>query len=88
MNIVLWIFQIVLALLCISGGAFQIFKLDELRKGVAAMRALPPGAWWLLGGSGCVAGLGLLVPGASVTALAAATIAAQSLGKRTLRAVS
>jgi len=44
MNIVLWIFQIVLALLCISGGAFQIFKLDELRKGVAAMRALPRGA--------------------------------------------
>jgi hypothetical protein len=43
------------------------------------MRALPRGAWWLLGGIGCVAGLGLLVPGTSVTALAAAAIAAQSL---------
>src|SRR5512147_608257 len=79
MNIVLWILQFVLALLCIAGGAFQIFKLDELRKGVAAMRALPRGAWWLLGGIGCVAGLGLLVPGTSVTAAAAAAIAAQSL---------
>ena len=79
MNIVLWIFQILLALLCISGGAFQLFKLDELRKGVAAMRALPRSIWWLLGGIGCLAGFGLLVPGTSLTALAAAAIAAQSL---------
>jgi len=79
MNVVLWILRIVLALLCIWGGVFQIFKLDELRKGVAAMRELPRGAWRLLGGIGCVAGVGLLVPGPSVTALAAATIAAHSL---------
>jgi hypothetical protein len=79
MNVVLWIMQVVLALLCISGGVFQIFKLDDLRKGVAAMRALPRGAWWMLGGIGCVAGLGLLVPGPGVTALAAAAVAAQSL---------
>ena len=77
MNIVLWSLQIVLALLCVSGGIFQIFKLDELRKGVAAMRALPRGAWWLLGAIGCVGGFGLLVPGA--IALASAAIAVQSL---------
>jgi hypothetical protein len=78
MNIVLWFLQILLALLCISGGAFQLFKLDELRKGVAAMRALPRGIWWLLGGIGCLAGFGLLVPDTRLTALVAAAIAVQS----------
>ena len=43
MNILLWVLQVALAFLCISGGVFQIFKLDELKKGVAAMRELPRG---------------------------------------------
>lgn len=76
MNILLWILQIVLALLCISGGAFQIFKIEELKKGVAAMRELPSGLWVIMGAFGCVAGLGLLVP--SLTPIAAVAVAAQS----------
>ncbi len=84
MNIVLWVLQVLLAMLCISGGAFQIFKIEELQKGVAAMRALPRGLWAFLGAFGCVAGLGLIVPGATnvlpvVTPIAAAAVAAQSV---------
>ena len=84
MNLLLWVLQVVLALLCISGGMYQIFKLDELAKGVAAMRALPQGLWKLLGAVGCVAGLGLIVPGVTqllpiLTPIAAALVAVQSL---------
>lgn len=84
MNIVLWVLQVALAVLCISGGVFQIFKLDDLKKGVAAMRALPRGLWALLGALGCLGGLGLILPGAvdrlpGLTAVAAAAVAGQSL---------
>lgn len=84
MNIVLWILQIALALLCISGGIFQIFKLDELKQGVLAMRALPRGVWTLLGALGVLGGVLLVVPGAAnllpaLTPVAAAIVAAQSV---------
>jgi hypothetical protein len=84
MNILLWVLQIALALLCISGGAFQIFKIEELQKGVASMRALPRGLWAFLGAFGCLAGLGLVVPGAihvlpGLTPIAAVAVAAESV---------
>jgi hypothetical protein len=84
MNALLWALQIALALLCISGGAYQIFMLEELQKGVAAMRELPRALWQLLGAVGCMAGLALIVPGAAnllpiLTPIAAAVVAVQSL---------
>ena len=81
MNILLWVLQIALALLCISGGAFQIFKIEELQKTVAAMRELPRGLWAFLGAVGCLAGLALIVPGAShrLHAIAAAVVAVESV---------
>jgi len=84
MNILLWVLQIALASLCISGGIFQMFKIEELQKGVAAMRALPRGLWAFLGAFGCVAGLGLIVPAAFnvlpvVTPIAAVAVAAESV---------
>lgn len=83
MNIVLWVLQVILAWLCIAGGAFQLFKLDELAKGVTSMRALPRGLWQFLGLFGCLCGLALIVPplvGAPLlTVYAAAAVAAQSL---------
>ena len=84
MNIFLWALQIALAFLCISGGAFQIFKIEELRKGVAAMRVLPRGFWAFLGAFGCVTRLGLILPSALhvlpiLTPIAAAAVAAQSV---------
>jgi hypothetical protein len=84
MNILLWVEQIALALLCIAGGIFQIFKIEELQKGVAAMRALPRSLWAFLGAIGCVAGLGLILPGAMnalpvLTLISAAVVAVESL---------
>lgn len=80
----MWVLQIALAVLCISGGAFQIFKIEDLQKGVAAMRALPRGLWAFLGAFGCVAGVGLILPGAinvlpGLTPIAAAAVAAESV---------
>jgi len=83
MNAILWVLQAVLAVLCVAGGAFQMFKLDELQKGVAAMRALPSALWALFGLLNCVGGLGLLLPGLlkigpGLTALSATVVAALS----------
>jgi len=84
MNILLWVLQGALALLCISGGAFQIFKIEELQTTVAAMRELPRGLWAFLGAFGCLAGLGLILPGAFkvlpvLTPISAAAVALHSL---------
>ena len=84
MNILLWALQIALAWLCIAGGAFQIFKFNDLKKGVAAMRATPRALWTFLGAYGCVAGIGLILPGAIgvlpiATVYAAAAMAVQSI---------
>jgi len=84
MNILLWVLQIALAWLCIAGGTFQIFKIEQLRKNVASMRALPRGLWAFLGAFGCLAGLGLILPGATnvlpaLTPIAAAAVAAESV---------
>ena len=84
MNILLWLLQIALAWLSIAGGAFQIFKIEQLQKNVAAMRALPRGLWAFLGAFGCLAGLGLILPGvthvlAALTPIAAAAVAVESV---------
>jgi hypothetical protein len=84
MNIPLWIVQVALAWFCIAGGVFQLFKFDQLQKGVAAMRELPQGLWAFFGAFGCLAGLALILPGALgvlpvLTPVAAAAIAVQSV---------
>jgi hypothetical protein len=84
MNIVLWVLQVALAWLCIGGGAFQIFKIEQLQANVASMRELPRSLWAFLGAFGCLAGLGLILPGAThmlpvLTPIAAAAVAAESV---------
>jgi|SRR6516225_593777 hypothetical protein len=44
MNILLWILQVVLALLCLAGGAYKLFQFDELAK-VPATAALARVGW-------------------------------------------
>ena len=39
MNVLLWVLQIALAWLCIAGGIFQMFKIEQLRK------SLPDGVY-------------------------------------------
>jgi len=84
MNILLWILQIALAWLCIAGGFYQIFKIGQMQKNVAAMRALPRSLWAFLGAFGCLAGLCLILPGATnvlpvLTPIAATAVAAESV---------
>jgi uncharacterized membrane protein YphA (DoxX/SURF4 family) len=84
MNILLWVLQVALAWLSIAGGAFQIFKINDLQKTVAAMRELPQGLWAVFGTLGCLAGVCLIVPGVIkvlpvLTPVAAAVIAVQSV---------
>ncbi|HKO46087.1 MAG TPA: hypothetical protein VJV79_00100 [Polyangiaceae bacterium] len=47
MHILLWVFQIALAFLCLGGGSFKLFKLDELQTTVNSMRELPHALWAL-----------------------------------------
>ena len=82
MNILLWLLQIALALLCLSGGAYKAFKFDELAN---YMRALPRGGWRALGVLEMLCGILLVVPAATnwmpvLTPLAAAVLALESLG--------
>src|SRR5262249_20891881 len=46
MNIVLWVLQVVLALLCLAGGGFKALHPEDPAKQI---RALPPAAWRALG---------------------------------------
>lgn len=84
MNILLWVLQIALAWLCVAGGIFQIFKIEQLKKDVVSMRALPRSLWAFFGIFGCLAGLGLVLPGATnvlpgLTPVAAAAVAIESV---------
>ena len=84
MNILLWVVQVALAFLCLGGGTFKIFKIDELQATVNAMRELPHGLWAVMGAVECLTGLCLILPGLlnvlpRATPIAAAVLAAQSL---------
>ena len=81
MNILLWVLQIVLAFLCLSGGAYKAFKFDEL---ASQMRMLSRGGWRVLGLFEMVCGILLIVPAAlqwmpSLTSIAAAALALECL---------
>lgn len=77
MNILLWVLQVALAFLCIPGGVFKIIKIEDLKKNVASMRALPRGLWAVVGVFECVAGICLLIP--ALTPIAAAAVAIESV---------
>ena len=79
MNILMWILQVALAFLYVSGGAFKTFKFEELAK----QSALPHGAWRALGVLEMTGGVLLVVPAAlgwlpELTPLAAAVLAVET----------
>lgn len=74
MNLLLWILQGALALLCLAGGSYKVFQFDELAK---QMRALPRSGWRALGLLEMLCGVLLVVPAA--TPLAAAVLAVETL---------
>ena len=83
MNILLWVLQLALALLSVSGGAYKVFMFDELAK-MPATGALARGGWGALGVFEMLCAVLLVVPAATnwtpvLTPLAAAALAVESL---------
>ena len=81
MNILLWVLQIAVAFLFISGGAYKVFKVETL---AGHFRGLPPTVWRVLGVIEIVGGVLVVVPAKvsgvpMLTALAAAVLAIESL---------
>ena len=81
MNVLLWMLQAALALLCLAGGAYKAFKFAEVAQ---HMRALSHGGWRALGVLEMVCGILLIIPAAAqwmpvLTPLAAAALALECL---------
>jgi hypothetical protein len=81
MNIVLWILQAALAFLYLSGGAYKLFKFEEL---ASQMQLLPHAGWRILGVLEMAGGVLLIVPAATkwlpfLTPLAATVLALETL---------
>lgn len=84
MNILLWVLQIVAALLYGSSGVMKVYLFDRISADVPAFGALPREAWTALGILELVCAVGLVVPAAlrwrpRLTALAAVLLAIESL---------
>jgi uncharacterized membrane protein YphA (DoxX/SURF4 family) len=84
MNMLLWVLQILAALLYASSGVMKVFMFDKISHDVRSFGALPREAWMTLGILELVCTVGLIVPDAfrwhpSLTILAAAVLAVESL---------
>ncbi len=88
MNILLWILQAALAFLYLSGGAYKLFKFEELTN---ELQLLSHAGWRVLGALEIAGGILLIVPAATkwtpaLTPLAAAVLALETLGLAALYA--
>jgi hypothetical protein len=84
MNILLWVLQVLAALLYGASGVMKVFMLDKVSEGVASFAALPRRAWLALGILELVCAAGLIVPAAfqwhpALTVVAATVLAIESL---------
>ena len=84
MNILLWVLQILAALLYGASGVMKVFLFDKVSSDVPSFGALPRAVWTMLGIVELVCVVGLIVPIAfhwhpSLTAVAAAVLAIESL---------
>jgi hypothetical protein len=84
MNILLWVLQVLAALLYGASGVMKVFMFDKIREGVRSFDALPREAWKALGTLELVCVVGLIVPGAlhwhpSLTVVATTLLAVESL---------
>ena len=83
-NIVLWVLQILGALLYVSSGVMKVFMFDKVSGDVPSFGALPRNAWTALGILELVCAVGLIVPDVlhwhpQLTVLAAIVLAIESL---------
>src|SRR6202451_359317 len=84
MNILLWVLQVLAALLYGSLGVMKVFMFDKVSRDVRAFGALPREAWIPLGILDLLCTVGLIVPAAfhwhpPLTILAATVLAVESL---------
>ena len=84
MNILLWVLQVIAALMYGASGTMKVFMFDKIREGVRSFDALPRRVWMGLGILELVCTLGLIVPAAfhlkpALTVVAAAVLAIESL---------
>jgi hypothetical protein len=84
MNTVLWVLQVLTALLYGASGIMKIFMFDKISADVPSFGALPRGVWMALGVLELVCTVGLIVPGAlhwkpGLTVAAATLLALESL---------
>lgn len=84
MNILLWVLQILAALMYGASGVMKVFLFDKVSQGVPSFGALPREAWMALGILELVCTVGLIVPGAfhwrpALTVVAASVLAIESL---------
>jgi uncharacterized membrane protein len=83
-NLLLWVLQVLGALLYGSSGVMKVFMFDKVSHDVPSFGALPRQAWLILGILELVCTVGLIVPAAfhsqpTLTILAAAILAVESL---------
>ena len=84
MNVLLWVLQVLAALVYGSSGVMKVFMFDKVSQGVPSFGALPRKAWMTLGIVELVCTVGLIVPAAfhwqpRLTILAATVLAVESL---------
>jgi hypothetical protein len=84
MNMLLWVLQVLAALLYGSSGVMKVFMFDKVSQDVPSFGALPREAWMTLGILELVCTVGLIVPAALhwqplLTILAATVLAVESL---------
>lgn len=84
MNTLLWILQVLAALMYGASGVMKVFMFDKISHDVPSFGALPRDAWMALGMVELVCTVGLIVPGAipwrpTLTVAAAIILAIESL---------
>ncbi|MDP1858912.1 MAG: DoxX family protein [Gemmatimonadaceae bacterium] len=84
MNVLLWVLQVLTALLYAASGVMKAFMFEKVSVGVPSFGALPREAWMTLGILELVCVVGLIVPAAfhwkpTLTVVAAAVLAIESL---------
>lgn len=84
MNALLWVLQIVTAMLYGSSGVMKVFLFEKVSHDVPSFGALPRGGWMGLGILELVCTVGLILPAAlrwrpQLTVLAAALLAIETL---------
>jgi uncharacterized membrane protein YphA (DoxX/SURF4 family) len=84
MNVLLWVLQVLAALLYGASGVMKVFMFDKISADVQSFGAMPPRAWMILGILELICAVGLIVPAAlrwhpPLTVAAAIVLAIESL---------